>query len=209
MKAAVYNIEGKKVKDMELPKEIFEVELNNDLVHQIAISQNSNRRIVRAHTKTRGEVSGGGKKPWRQKGTGRARAGSNRSPIWRGGGITFGPRKDRNFKKDINKKMRRKALFMVLSDKAKNENIVLLESLKLEKPNTKQMVTLLQKLPSAKGRGLLVLPSIEKNTILSTRNIQKVSTIQAKDLNVLDMVNTKYVIMPTESIETIQKTFTA
>lgn len=208
MKAAVYNIKGEKVKDMELPKEIFEVELNDDLVHQIATSQNSNRRIVRAHTKTRADVSGGGKKPWRQKGTGRARAGSNRSPIWRGGGITFGPRKDRNFKKDINKKMRRKALFMVLSEKAKSETIVLLEDLKLEKPNTKQMVTLLQKLPSAKARGLLVLPAIEKNTILSTRNIPKVSTIQAKDLNVLDMMNSKYVIMPTSSIETIQKTFT-
>lgn len=207
MKTPVYNIKGEKVKDMELPKEVFEVELNPDLVHQVAVSQSSNRRIVRAHTKDRSEVAGGGKKPWKQKGTGRARAGSIRSPLWKGGGITFGPTNRRNFKKKINTKMKRKALLMVLSEKAKNNFVVLLEDLKMEKPKTKDMAGMLRKLPSAKGKGLIILPAMEKNTILSTKNIKGVQTIQAKDLNVLDMLSFKYVIMPTASIETIQKTF--
>ena len=207
MKIPVYNIKGEKVKDIELPKEVFEVELNADLVHQVAVSQSSNRRVVRAHTKDRSEVSGGGRKPWKQKGTGRARAGSIRSPIWKGGGVTFGPTNDRNFKKKINTKMKRKALLMVLSEKAKNNFLILLEDLKLEKPKTKDMAGILQKLPSAKGKGLIVLPVMEKNTILASRNVKDVKTIQAKDLNVFDMLSSQYLIMPTASIETIQKTF--
>ena len=120
MKFSVINQKGEKLKETLLPKEIFEVKSNNDLIHQVVVSQMSNRRKNIAHTKDRSEVSGGGRKPWRQKGLGKARHGSIRSPIWIGGGVTFGPTKERVFKKKINKKMRRKALFMVLSAKAKN-----------------------------------------------------------------------------------------
>ena len=134
-----YNKEGKKVGKKRLPKEIFEVPINSDLVHQVVLSQIANRRQKTAKTKDRAEVRGGGRKPWRQKGTGRARAGSIRSPIWRGGGVTFGPTSERVFSKKIPKKMRRKALFMVLSAKAKEKLILVLDDLKSEKPKTKIM----------------------------------------------------------------------
>src|SRR3989339_449677 len=116
MNAKVYNIEGKNVGTVELPARLFGVEVKPEVVHQVVVGKQSNKRQVLAHTKTRADVSGGGKKPWKQKGTGRARHGSSRSPIWIGGGVTFGPRKDRNFGVKINKKMARKALAMALSD---------------------------------------------------------------------------------------------
>src|SRR3990167_5955176 len=118
MKISIYNQAGEKTSTMNLPKEIFEIKFNADLVHQIAVSLSANKRQISAHSKTRSEVRGGGKKPWRQKGTGRARHGSIRSPLWKGGGVTFGPRKDKVYEKDVPKKMRRKALLMVLSEKA-------------------------------------------------------------------------------------------
>ena len=142
----VLNQKGKEVGETELPKEIFEVPMNPDLVHQVVLVQAANRRRKIAKTKDRSEVRGGGKKPWRQKGTGRARHGSIRSPIWRGGGVTFGPTGREVFKKRIPKKMRRKALFMVLSAKAKENLICVLDNLKIEKPKTKFMVEILEKL---------------------------------------------------------------
>ncbi|MCK5713583.1 MAG: 50S ribosomal protein L4, partial [Hyphomicrobiaceae bacterium] len=168
--------------------------------------QNSNRRQVLAHTKDRSEVRGGGRKPWRQKGTGRARVGSRRSPIWKGGGVTFGPTNERNFKKDIPKKMRRKALLMVLSSKAESNTLILLDELK-SKEKTKQMAELLNKLPCKDQTSLLSLTGIEKETILATRNIPKTQTIQTKELNVLDLLNHKYLVMPKEAIKIIQETF--
>jgi large subunit ribosomal protein L4 len=190
-----------------LPKEIFEVALNKDLVHQVVVSQMANKRQVLAHTKDRSEVSGGGRKPWRQKGLGRARHGSIRSPIWRGGGITFGPRKTRVFEKKIPKKMKRKALFMVLSVKAKNNLLILLEELKLEKAKTKEMVDILKKLPSTNKSSLIALPKMNKNLILASRNIPGVETMQARELNCLDLLSFKYLIMPKESIGVIEETF--
>lgn len=202
-----YNQEGKKIGQMSLPSEIFDIEINPDLVHQVVVSQMANRRKVIAHTKTRGEVRGGGRKPWAQKGLGRARAGSIRSPLWRHGGITFGPRKERVFKKKIPKKMRRKALFMVLTAKAKNNLLILLNELKIEKPKTKLMAEILEKLPSKKQSSLIVLPEMDKNLILATRNLTDVETIQAKDLNPLDLLSFKYLIMPKDSIKVIKETF--
>ncbi len=207
MKINVYNQEGKEVGNTLLPKEIFEVKINPNLVHQVVISQMANRRQVLANTKTRGEVRGGGRKPWRQKGTGRARHGSRRSPIWRGGGITFGPRKDRVFKKKINKKMKRQVLFMVLSGKVKNNMLVVLEDLKVEKPKTKLMVAILKKLPSKEQSALIVLPKMDKSLITASRNIPNIKTIQAKDLNALDLLSLKYLIMPKEAIKLIKETF--
>src|SRR3989344_2772080 len=140
MEIAVYNQQGKKMEEtIKLPKEIFEVPMNADLVHQVLISQTANKRQVSAHTKTRGEVRGGGRKPWRQKGTGRARHGSTRSPIWKGGGVSGGPRNDKNYERTIPQKMRRRALHMVLSEKVKNNLLVVIDSLDMEKAKTKQM----------------------------------------------------------------------
>ncbi len=210
MKVITYDQEGKEVGETLLPKEIFGLSVNMDLIHQVVVSQQANRRHVIAHTKDRGEVSGGGKKPWRQKGTGRARHGSTRSPIWRHGGVTFGPTNDRVFKKKINKKIRRKALCMVLSDKAQNNFLVLIAGLKLEKAKTKTMADILKKLPCKSQSALIALPgsAIDKNIVLAARNLTKVKTLQAKDLNALDLLTFKYLVMPKESIKAIKETFT-
>lgn len=207
MKITIYDQEGKETGTTLLPKEIFDVKMNPDLIHQVVVSQMANRRKVIAHTKTRGEVSGGGKKPWKQKGLGRARHGSIRSPIWRHGGIVFGPTKEKVFTKKIPKKMKRKALFMTLSDKVKNNLLILLDKLKLEQPKTKFMSEILKKLPSKRKSSLIALPEMDKNLILAARNLPEVETIQVKDLNCLDLLSFKYLIMPKESVKVIKETF--
>lgn len=207
MKIDVYNQKGEKTGDITLPKAIFGVKLNSDLVHQIAVSLASNKRQNSAHTKNRSEVRGGGKKPWRQKGTGRARHGSNRSPIWRGGGITFGPRNERVYKKDIPKHMRRKALFMVLSEKARNKEVVVLDKIELEKGKTKEMALTLKKLPCKEKATLIALPGHDKKVFLAARNIKKTFVEDARNLNVLDLLNYKYLLLAKESVKTIEETF--
>lgn len=207
MKVNIYDQQGKAVGQTLLLKEIFDVEVNPDLVHQVVVSQMANRRQASAHTKDRSEVRGGGRKPWRQKGTGRARHGSRRSPLWKGGGVTFGPTNQRVFKKTINKKVRRKALLMVLSAKAKNNLLVLLDGLKIEKPKTKLMVEILKKLPCKGQSSLIALPVLDKNIIRVTKNIPQAETIQAKDLNALDLLNFKYLIMPKTAVKVIKETF--
>jgi large subunit ribosomal protein L4 len=202
-----YNQQGQEIGQTLLPKEIFDVPFKADLVHQVVVSQMANRRRVIAHTKGRGEVRGGGRKPWRQKGTGRARAGSIRSPLWRGGGVTFGPRKEKVFKKKIPKKMRRKALFMVLSEKVKNNLLILLDKLEIEKPKTKLITEILEKLPSKRESTLIVLPHYNKNLILAARNLPKVETLLARNLNALDILSFKYLLMPKDSIKVIKETF--
>ncbi len=212
MKINVYNQEGKEVGQTLLPKEIFDVKMNPDLVYQVVVSQMANRRKVIAHTKNRGEVRGGGKKPWRQKGTGRARHASIRSPLWRHGGITFGPTKEKVFKKQIPKKMKRLALFMALSEKVKNNLLILLDKLKIEQPKTKFTAQVVENLKSKienfkKGSILIALPELDKNIILAARNLPDVKTIQAKDLNCLDLLSLKYLIMPKDSVKVIKETF--
>lgn len=212
MKVDIYNQNGEVAGSVNLPKEIFEVKFNADLVHQVAVSLMANRRQISAHTKTRGEVRGGGKKPWRQKGTGRARHGSIRSPLWKGGGITFGPRNDKVYSKDIPKKMRKKALFMALSAKAKNNQLVILD--KLEpfdvahgKPKTKVMAKIFSTLPCKEQSTLIALPDYDKKVFLSARNIKKTAIQEARNLNVLDLLNSKYLLLTKESIKTIKNTF--
>lgn len=212
MKVDVYNQKGEVAGSVVLPKEIFEVKLNTDLVHQIVVSLMANKRQVSAHTKDRSEVRGGGKKPWRQKGTGRARHGSIRSPLWRGGGVTFGPRNEKVFEKDVPKKMRRKALFMVLSEKARNNLLIVLESPAFAeatagKAKTKEMAKILKKMPSKDKSLLIALPEYDKNIFLSARNIKKTNILEARNLNVLDLMSSKYLLMPKDSIKTIEKTF--
>lgn len=207
MKTTMYNLEGREVDMTELPEKIFGIELNRDLVYTVAQLQRARRRQVSAHTKTRGEVSGGGRKPWPQKHTGRARHGSTRSPIWVGGGVAHGPRTERNFKGKINKKMRRKALAMVLAEKAKRKRIIVLENLELESSKTKALGTLLEKLPCDRKKTLLVLPSMNQGVIRAGSNLPYCTTMQAKDLNMLDLLAHTFVVMPRESMEVIEKTF--
>ena len=196
---------------IELPKDLFEVKINSDLVYQVAVTQMANRRQGTAHTKGRGEVSGGGKKPWKQKGTGRARQGSIRSPQWRHGGVVFGPNKNKVYGGKINKKMRRKALAMVLSAKAADNSLMLLEKLEITEPRTKEMAEILANVKKAnrnfeKGKILIALPGLERNTVLASRNISGVQTIEVVNLNVLDLLNTKCLLMPVAAVEGIVRT---
>lgn len=207
MKVNIYNQEGKEAGQTLLPKEIFDVRMNKDLLHQVVVSQMANRRQVIAHVKDRSEVRGGGRKPWRQKGTGRARHGSTRSPIWRGGGVTFGPSKDRVFKKKINKKVRRKALFMVLTQKAKDGELIILDRLEIEKPKTKIIYKVLENLKVLPKTCLIALPAKKDKIILASRNIPKIQTLEVRNLNPLDVLNFKYLVMPKESIKVIKETF--
>jgi len=207
MKYIVYNQEGKETGTTLLPKEIFDVKMNPDLLHQVASSQMANRRQVIAHTKDRSEVRGGGRKPWRQKGTGRARHGSIRSPLWKGGGVTFGPTKERVFKKKINKKVKKQALFMVLSAKAKNNLLLILDmDFKQIPAKTKQMAEIFKKLP-LKGSVLIALPKKDANFIKVTNNIPQVETIEARNLNALDLLSFKHLILPKESIKVLKDNF--
>jgi large subunit ribosomal protein L4 len=219
MKYTVYNQEGTKVKDMELNPAVFEVPVKEELVHQVLVAQEANARVVLAHTKQRGEVRGGGRKPHRQKGTGRARAGSNRSPLWKGGAITFGPRNDRNFSKKINKKMKRKALFMVLSDKATDKQIILLDDLKVEEQKTKSFVEamnglftkVVDKADQKKGKfefkTLIVCAGKNENLVKSSNNLSKVKAVRADSLNVKDVINYDWLIVPIQSLKVIEDTY--
>ncbi len=206
MKTIIYNQEGKKIEPIELPAEIFAVPMNKDLVHQAVVSQMANSRRVLAHAKDRSERRGGGAKPWRQKGTGRARHGSVRSPIWRGGGVTFGPSKERVFTKKINKKMKRLALLMALSSKAKDKEIVLLDKLELAQAKTREMLKVLRSLRIDKT-ALIVLDKTSQKIIRTARNIPEAKTISADSLNVIDVLSYKYLLMPKEAIEIIKKTY--
>jgi len=206
MKIKVYNQNKEEVKEIGLPKEIFEIEVNPDLLSQVVLSQQANRRRHIAKVKDRSEVRGGGRKPWRQKGTGRARHGSNRSPIWRGGGVTFGPNPDKVFKKIVPKKMSRKALFMVLSAKVKENCLIVLDKLDFDKPKTKEMAKIINRF-FEKKTGLVVLSKMNKNLILSIRNINKVDSVQAKDLNALDLLSSKYIMISENGIKKIKETF--
>lgn len=206
MKTKVYNLEGKETGEVELPERIFNVPVNEDLIHQVVVAQMANAREVLADTKDRGEVSGGGKKPWKQKGTGRARHGSTRSPIWKGGGVTFGPTSDRNFEKRINKKMKAKALFMVLSEKLREQKILVLEDVVMAKPSTKEMLKSLVKL-SIKSKALLALGKKNDNVIKSVGNIASVSLIASDSLNVVDLLKNDLFVVNKEGLKKIEETY--
>lgn len=191
----VYNLQGEKVGKQDLDPAVFEVKVNEPVVHQVYVAQNANSRQVVAHTKTRGEVKGGGRKPWRQKGTGRARHGSIRSPLWRGGGVTFGPRNDRNYTKQVNQSMKHAALHMVLSDKASNQKIVAIDSFSSVKGKTKELIEAFQKLPLEKVSCLVVLSENQPQVIQAGRNIPHVFFVAADSLNIGDLIHSEYVII--------------
>jgi len=204
LKIKVYNQSATAVKDLELVDKIFGVKANNELLHQAVIAQMANARQVLAHTKGRAEVSGGGKKPWKQKGTGRARAGSSRSPIWIGGGVTFGPTKDRNFKKKINQKMKQKALFMALSDKFITNSLVIVDNLEFAEYKTKQFNTLLtafeKTVLNTERRDILIVNEAkEEKAKYSSRNLQGVKVINLENINLVDLLNYKNLLV-TENV---------
>jgi len=226
IKKSIYNQKAEQVGEIELSDKVFGVKANEALIHQAVVTQMANERQVLAHTKTRSEVRGGGKKPWSQKGTGRARAGSSRSPIWIGGGVTFGPRNDRNFKKKINKKMKQKAIFMVLSDRAENENLVILEKLEINEFKTKTFDRILKDLEKKilknkiskeekdtkkqnKGKEkrsiLLINGKKDAKAKFSGRNLAGVEIINRENINILDLLKYKNLIMTVDVVKSLEK----
>ncbi len=206
MKIPVYNKEGKSEKKANLPKEIFETDINSDLIYQVVTCQQAARRQNSAHTKDRSEKRGGGRKPWRQKGTGRARHGSIRSPIWRGGGVTFGPRNERNYKKKVNKKEKRKALFMSLAGKLENELLILVDDLNIDGPKTKNL-SFLKNLPCNDGSTLIAAEKADENLVLAAGNIPDLHVMEARNLNALDVLTYEYLVLPENSLKVLKETF--
>ena len=207
-----YNQKGEKTGQTRLPKDVFGKEFKPDLVHQVVLCMQSSQRQGTAHTKDRSEKRGGGRKPWRQKGTGRARHGSIRSPLWAGGGVTFGPRKEKNYKKIVPKRMRRAALLSVLSAKAKDEEILIIDDLKIEEPKTKLVVEILNNLGKKIYKGalesvLLVSAQKDENLLRATRNVPRVKLLEARNLNVLDLLSFKHLILLKDSTKVIKDTF--
>lgn len=200
MKLKVYNKEGKEMEEMEVSDAVFGLKANDDLVHQVFVSIMANCRQVLAHTKTRGERAGSGIKPWRQKGTGRARVGSVRTPVWRKGGIVFGPRNDRNFAKKINKKMNAKAIAMILSEKAKEGEMKIIDKLELTEKKTKEVAKLFKNLKIDK-KALVAFSNKEKDLRIASRNLSKVTNVMTSQLNAADMLNNKYLVMSKDSVK--------
>lgn len=216
METKVINKEGKEVSTITLPQEVFGLPWNGDLVHQVIVSMKTSARTPLAHTKDRSEVSGGGKKPWKQKGTGRARHGSNRSPIWRGGGITFGPRNEKNFDRKVNRKMKVKALNTILSQKLRDGEIVFVDSLAFAEPKTKIAKDVIASI--AKGSGQDMIAKKKRNavyvatgeTLPETRksfaNFSNIRFDEIRNLNPIDIAQYKYLVIenPTKSLEVLQ-----
>ena len=217
MEAQVFTVEGKANGTVTLPEAVFNVAWNPNLVHDVVVSMQSNARAGTAHTKNRGEVSGGGKKPWRQKGTGRARHGSNRSPIWRGGGTTFGPRSEKDYTKKINKKMRAKALASTLSKKQADGEILFVDTFAFGEPKSAMARQALRMIADAskqtglitkrKNAALIVLPERDEAAEKSFRNFGNLLVAQAKDINPVDLLTYKYVILaaPAASVEILKQ----
>jgi large subunit ribosomal protein L4 len=217
METPVYNQEGKATGKVKLPEAIFDLKWNADLVHQVVIGMQANKRTPIAHTKNRGEVRGGGRKPWKQKGTGRARHGSRRSPIWRGGGITFGPRNDKDYSVKLNKKMKTKALYVALSQKMRDGEILFVDTLSFKAPKTAEAKGILTALSSVKGFDTLA--SKKKNSALfalnekdvvvekSFDNMGNIEVDEVRNLNALDVLTYKYIIItnPEEAVAFFDK----
>ena len=206
IKAKLYNQAGEEKGEVKLNPEIFGMTVSDELVRQALVAVMANKRQVIAHSKDRSEVRGGGRKPWKQKGTGRARHGSTRSPIWKGGGVTFGPRNVRNFSKDINKKMKVKAVLMILSDKANNQAIKILEKLEMTEPKTKKFADLTKNIKMEKS-GLIVLDKMDKKIALSVSNIPKVEVIAADSLNIYDLLKYNHTIITKQALAKLEEVF--
>jgi large subunit ribosomal protein L4 len=211
MKLPLYNQNAENVGEIELNSKIFEVKPTLHLMAEAVRVQAANARKGLANTKRRSEVSGGGKKPWKQKGTGRARVGSIRSPLWRGGGITFGPTSDRNWGLKINKKAKSKALFMALSDKAKDGKIIVVDAIKFEAPKTKEFVKMMavfhSKMKDLGKKHMLLVPKKDDALLRASRNVQNVNTTLANSLNITDVMRADSIIVMKDGLAVIEKTY--
>jgi len=210
MQTDLYNLQNQKTGTIELPDRIFAAKWNATLVKQVLDAQLANAREPWAHAKTRGEVRGGGRKPWRQKGTGRARHGSRRSPIWVGGGVSHGPRNDRDYSQKINKKMKRGALFAVLSRKMKDGEMRVFDELSVEKPKTKMLADALRPILNMDKRGkrydaLLIAPGANDNLFRASANLPKAKAVEAASLNIYDVLNHKNIFIDKGAISVIEK----
>ena len=201
---AVYNMQGETVGTMELNDAVFGVEVNEHIVHEVVVAQLANKRQGTQSAKTRSEVSGGGKKPWRQKGTGHARQGSTRSPQWTGGGVVFAP-KPRDYSIRLNKKERRLAIKSVLTSKVQDSKFFVLDELKLDEIKTKKVKAVLDALKVQKA--VIVLPEMDKNVILSAKNIPGVITAQANLINTYDLLKYDAVVTTKEGVAKIEEVF--
>lgn len=200
LKRPLLNIKGEQVGEIELDPEVFNGKVNQSLLYQVIRMYLANQRKGTASTKTRGEVSGGGRKPWRQKGTGRARVGSIRSPLWRGGGVVFGP-KPRDYSYQLPKRMKRLALKSSLNAKLRDEEILFLDELKVEMPKTKEFFQILKNLNLIEKKSLFILDAIAKEIRLSARNIPYVFLQEAKDVTAYDILNYHFVIIAQNALK--------
>lgn len=216
VKLNVYNQAAEKSGTIELSENIFGLKVNESLVHQAMVTQMSNERQVLAHTKDRSEVRGGGRKPWRQKGTGRARVGSSRSPIWIGGGVTFGPTKDRNFKKKINRKMKQQALCMVLSDRIKSESIIILNKFDIAEYKTKVVNEIFKNIEAKitkkedkKGKRSFLVINNDKGEKFkfSVRNLVGIKQINLENINIIDLLNFKNLIITEDAAKKLEELY--
>jgi large subunit ribosomal protein L4 len=191
-------------KDLKLDSDVFGLKRNDELIHQVYLAQYSNCRQVLAHTKTRGERVGSGKKPWKQKGTGRARVGTASTPIWRKGGIVFGPRNDRNFKKKVNLKMKRAAIKMVLSGKVADKELVVVEKNEIKDNKTKNAVKFVDKITKTSQSVLWVFSKEDAESKRAIKNLKNVTGIMIENLSVLNMLNNKYLIFSKEEVKMLE-----
>ena len=204
-KVDVYDIKGKKVSDIELADSVFGIEPNENIVHAVLVNYLANQRQGTQSTKTRAEVRGGGRKPWRQKGTGRARQGSIRAPQWIKGGIALGP-KPRSYKYTVNKKERRLAIKSILSSKVLEKELTVVEKLELKEIKTKTMVKALADL-KVEGKTLIILADKNENVYLSSRNIEGVKTIQLNMINVFDLLNCSKLVLPLDTVKKLEEVY--
>ena len=204
-KIDVYDIKGKKVSDVELAESVFGIEPNEAIVHSVLVNYLANQRQGTQSTKTRAEVRGGGRKPWRQKGTGRARQGSIRAPQWIKGGIALGP-KPRSYRYTVNKKERRLAIKSLLSSKVLENELTVVDKLELTEIKTKTMVKALADL-KVEGKTLIVLPENNKNVLMSARNIEGFKTIVLNNINVFDLLKYNNLVLPLETVKKLEEVY--
>jgi large subunit ribosomal protein L4 len=206
MKVEVKNLAGKVVEEVNLKAGVFDTKVNEELLHQVYVAQYANKRQTTAHTKTRGEIKGSTKKPWKQKGTGRARTGDVKNPIWRKGGIVFGPRNDRNYSQKINKKASRLAVKMALASKLSEGNLVVVDSYKIKDIKTNLMARAVKAL-KLKGKALFIFDKKERKYSQATQNLVDIRNIDLENLNVFDMLNVKQLVINKEGIKFLEKKY--
>jgi large subunit ribosomal protein L4 len=203
---ALHNLEGKKLEDLNISDAVFAVKSNDELLHQVFMVIAGNQRFSIANTKDKSEVAGTGKKPFKQKGTGSARQGQKRNPVMKGGGIAFGPTSDRNFKRDVNKKMKQKAVRIALSEKLRSGTLIAVDALELKDAKTKAFAQVIKNLKLT-GKTLVSFADGEKKLSIASRNLPKIANIETKDLNVYDLLNNKNVLLSKASIAFLEEKF--